>query len=173
MRPTLHLLMGLPGAGKTTLAKTLQDLTKASRLSSDDYRIAIYPEPSFSQKEHDNLYSLLDHSAEHLLAAGRDVIYDANLNRLHHRKEKYTLAKKYNAKVVLWWVKVPEALARNRRITEQNHTLIPDGETAEKMFDRIAAILEEPTKEEKVTEIDGRDVTKATVSRLLKTSNQR
>ena len=166
-KTTLHLLMGLPGAGKTTLAKTLQKLTKAARLSSDDYRLIIYPEPTFSQKEHDNLYGLLDHSVEHLLESGHDVIYDANLNRKVHREEKYVLAKKYNAQVVLWWVKTPEELAKKRRVSEQDDTLLPDGETSEKMFDRIAAIIETPSANERYIEIDGTNISSKTVSERL------
>lgn len=168
-KPTLHLLMGLPGSGKTTLAKTIQKLTKASRLSSDDYRLQIYPEPTFSQEEHDNLYSLIDHSAEHLLASGHDVIYDANLNRLIHRQEKYALAKKYNAKVVLWWVKTPKELSRKRRIEDQNQTLLPEGDTAENMFERIASVLEEPNHDEKYIEIDGTNLKEQIVELALKT----
>lgn len=166
-QPTLHLLMGLPGAGKTTLAKTIQKITKAARLSSDDYRILIYPEPTFSQKEHDNLYGLLDHSVGHLLEADHDVIYDANLNRRVHRDEKYALAEKYGAKVKLWWVKTPQELAKQRRIDEQDHLLIPEGETPEKMFDRIAEVFEPPGEDENFTVVDGTGITKDKIKELL------
>ena len=162
-KPTLHLLMGLPGAGKTTLAKILQKLTKAARLSSDDYRLIIYPEPTFSQKEHDSLYALIDHSTEHLLEAGHDVIYDANLNRKVHRQEKYELARKFDAEVILWWVKTPKEMAKKRRVDEQDVLLLPEGETPEKMFDRIATILEEPASEESHIEIDGSHIDATTV----------
>jgi predicted kinase len=171
MNPTLHLLMGLPGAGKTTLANILQKLTKSARLSSDDHRLIIYPEPTFSQKEHDDLYALIDHSAEHLLQAGHGVIYDANLNRYSHRKEKYDLAKKYNADVVLWWVRTPKELAKKRRVSEQDKNLIPEGETPERMFDRIANILEEPGKDEKHFEVDGTLITTEIVKNYLSKLN--
>lgn len=166
-RPTLHLLMGLPGAGKTTLAKTIHAITKAARLSSDDYRLIIFPEPTFSQTEHDNLYALLNHSTEHLLAAGHDVIYDANLNRYHHRQEKYAMAARQNADVLLWWVKTPTELARERRMKEQDHQLLPEGETSGNMFDRIAEILEAPMKGEHHVVIDGTHITKEEVKKLL------
>lgn len=172
MKPTLHLLMGLPGAGKTTLAKTLQKITKAARLSSDDYRLIIYPEPTFSQKEHDNLYGLIDHSVEHLLEAGHDVIYDANLNRKTHRQEKYNLAKKYDSNTILWWVKTPKELAKKRRIDEQDHTLLPEGETSENMFERIASIIEVPKSDEPYIEIDGQSITAHVVKEALKTHSK-
>jgi predicted kinase len=163
--------MGLPGAGKTTLAKILQKLTKAARLSSDDYRLIIYPEPSFSQKEHDSLYALIDHSAEHLLEAEHDVIYDANLNRRVHRQEKYDLAAKYHAKVVLWWVRTPEEMAKQRRVDEQDTLLLPEGETSERMFNRIASILEEPNKDEPHITIDGTHIDAQIVGSILEKIN--
>lgn len=166
-RPTLHLLMGLPGAGKTTLAKELQKITKGARMSSDDYRKLIYPEPTFSQKEHDNLYGLLDHSVGHLLEAEHDVIYDANLNRFAHRQEKYELAKKFNADVRLWWVKTPIELAKQRRVDEQDHILLPKGETPENMFDRVATVFEPPSEEEKYTVVDGTKINTKYIKSLL------
>lgn len=167
MNPTLHLLMGLPGSGKTTLAKKLHKLTKATMLSSDDYRIMLFPDPTFSQKEHDSLYAMLDHNVEHLLSAGRSVIYDANLNRKHHRTEKYKLAKKYDANVKLWWVQTPESLAKERRVDEQDPRLVPDGETSERMFERIAVVFEEPTKAEKFITINGKDIKNEDIEKHL------
>lgn len=166
------MLMGLPGAGKTTLAQILQKLTGAARLSSDDYRLTIYPQPTFDQKEHDNIYALLDHSTEHLLASGHDVIYDANLNRRQHRQEKYDLADRYGARVLLWWVKTPKPLAKQRRVDEQNHILLPAGETAERMFERIADILEEPDNNEPFIVIDGTDIQRDHIKELLRDGPQ-
>ena len=153
--PVLHLLMGLPGSGKSTLGSIIQDYTDGARLSSDEYRLMVFPDPKFTLEEHDELYLLIDHNVEHLLEFGRTVIYDANLNRRHHRDEKYDLAEKYNVKTVLWWVDAPVDLAKKRRLEEQNPVLIPDGETAGKMFDRIAAVIEPPDPDEVYIKVDG------------------
>lgn len=166
-KPTLHLLMGLPGSGKTTLAKQIQNISGAVRLSSDEHRLLIFPEPKFTQKEHDNLYAMIDHNVEHLLKGGHDVIYDANLNRKVHRNEKYRLAKKHGADVVLWWVQAEEDLAKKRRVEEQNHKLLPDDETAEELFHRISDLIEEPEEDEKHITVDGTKVTKEYVQALL------
>ncbi len=167
MKPTLHLIVGLPGSGKSTLAKQIQKLTKAVKLTSDDYRLLIFPEPTFSQQEHDNLYGMIDHNVEHLLSAGHSVIYDANLNRKKHRDEKYALAKKYGANTKLWCLTTPDGLSKKRRIEDQNHTLIPEGETPERMFDRISKIYEPPSRNEKCVDIDGTNITKEAVKELL------
>ncbi len=163
--------MGLPGSGKTTLAGVLESLTGATVMSSDEYRLLLFRKPCFSQEEHDMLYTTLDHNVEHLLEAGQDVIYDANLNRLGHRKEKYKLARKHGAEVKLWWVQVPEAFAKSRRINEQDERLIPDGETSAKMFDRIAGIIEEPLDSEPYVIVDGTDIKPDTVAELLRTTS--
>jgi predicted kinase len=166
-RPTLHLLMGLPGAGKSTFAKLLQKENHAVRLSSDEYRLMLFAKPTFSQKEHDNLYGLIDHNVEHLLQSGHDVIYDANLNRRTHRDEKYRLAAKYNARVILWWLDVPQQLAKQRRIDTQDARLIPDGESSERMFDRVSKVMELPSDDEQAFKVTGIDLTAEKVDKLL------
>ena len=127
----------------------------------------VFPDPKFTQKEHDNLYGLIDHNVEHLLEYGRDVIYDANLNRRHHRDEKYALANKYEVNVKLWWVQVPAELARERRCAEQDPKLIPEGETSENMFDRIAELIEAPSSDENCIDVDGTKITEKYIRSLL------
>lgn len=166
MQATLHLLMGLPGSGKTTLSNCLQEITGASRVSSDDYRLLLFREPTFSQDEHDTLYEIIDHNVEHLLQSGHSVIYDANLNRLIHRNDKYKIARKYNAKTILWWVQTPKVLAKSRRLRELNHILIPSGDDPSRMFDRVSKILEIPINESHIV-IDGTKITAEYVASLL------
>lgn len=161
--------MGLPGSGKTTLAHTLQSLTAAARLSSDDFRMLLFPNSTFSPGEHDTLYRILDASMIELISAGYSVIYDANLNRKLHRQEKYDLARTVAADVRLWWVDVPVATAKTRRSREQNAALIPAGETAERMFDRIQAVFEAPTDGEIATLVDGTRISSEYIASLLAT----
>ncbi len=161
--------MGLPGAGKTTLAKALQELTGAVRLTSDEHRLLIFPNPTFTQKEHNSLYAMLDHNTEHLLSSGNSVIYDANLNRYIHRHEKYEIAKKYGAEVVLWWVRTPAELAKERRTSEQDQRLLPPDTTSGELFEHVADLIENPDKEkgENYIEITGIDITPEKVQNLL------
>lgn len=159
--------MGLPGAGKSTLAKAIAESTGATILSSDEMRKAIFVKPCFSQDEHDRLYGIIDHNLEHLLECGIDVVYDANLNRKSHRNEKYSVAKKYDARVVLWWVKTEKPLAKKRRVAEQDNLLLPDNESSEEMFERIADILEEPQADEPHITIEGVGITPEKVNSLL------
>jgi predicted kinase len=166
-KPTLHLLIGLPGSGKTTLSKILQQKSDAVRVSSDDYRLLLFPKPKFSQKEHDNLYAMIDHNVEHLLQSGHSVVYDANLNRRMHRDEKYALAKKHNANVKLWWVQTDQDLSKKRRIEEQHPSLVIPGETSAEMHDRVSDLFEPPGSDESCMTVDGHNIVESAIEALL------
>jgi len=168
MSTKLYMLMGLPGSGKTTVAKYIAELTGATRLSSDEERLKLWDHPSFTQQEHDKLYEFLNSRTRELLEADTSVIYDANLNRSVHREEKYKLAKKLNAETILIWVRTPRELAKSRRIEEvENHQYVPKNETPATMFERIAEILESPSGAEKYIELDGTKITSEYISKKL------
>ena len=165
---TLFLLLGYPGAGKTTTAKIISQLTGAEYLSSDVLRKQLFPQSNFNQAEHDELYAILDSQLVESMKQGKDVVYDANLNRLVHRQEKYDLAAKYKYKTVLVWVKTPRQIARQRRIEEfEHHHLVPPHETPAEMFERTASAFEEPLENEPHIEIDGTKVTQDYVKENL------
>lgn len=70
---TLYLMMGYPGAGKTTTAEVVEKLTGAVHLSSDKLRLQIAPQPTFSTQEHDELYAKLNQMTEDLLKKVRTL----------------------------------------------------------------------------------------------------
>jgi len=161
------MLFGYPGAGKTTAAEVISQLTGAVLLSSDKVRLELFPQPTFSQLEHDALYLTLDARTEELLRAGKSVIYDANLNRYQHRKDKYDICRRTRAVPQLLWVQARRDLAKDRAVHESRQRLWPAGETPDKMFDRIADIIEEPGPGEPYIAIDGTKVTSAYLQPLL------
>lgn len=166
-KPTLYLMLGYPGAGKTTTAKALQKLTGAIHISSDKFRIDMFNSPLFSQDEHDKLYTTLDFQTEQLLSEGKSVIYDANLNRHQHRQDKYDICKRTNAQARLVWVQTPKEIAKKRAIDSSRSHLVPRTETASQMFDRIANIIEEPGADEPYVVIDGTKVTPKHIAKTL------
>lgn len=166
--PTLYLLIGYPGAGKTTTAKLIADLTGAMRLSSDEIRLQLFKKPEFSQSEHQQLYAYLNEKCELLLKEGKGVIYDANLNRYEHRQEKYAIARKLGAKTILIWVKTPKPVAKERATHKDRSRYIPLHETASAMFERIADIIESPKSHETAVIIDGTHITRQAVEDAIK-----
>ncbi len=164
---TLYLMLGYPGAGKTTTAEVIHKLTGAVHLSSDTLRTEMFVSPTFDQAEHDALYKALDEKTETLLGQGKSVIYDANLNRYQHRLDKYGICQRTGAKPVLVWVQTPKELAKQRATETDRLHLVPKNETLAQMFDRIAGIIEEPGANEPHTVIDGTKVSPEYVAKHL------
>ncbi|WP_012692376.1 AAA family ATPase [Deinococcus deserti] len=50
MTPALHLLVGLPGAGKTTLARELETQYAALRLTPDEWMLPLFGAGEFWKK---------------------------------------------------------------------------------------------------------------------------
>jgi predicted kinase len=164
---TLYMMMGYPGAGKSTTAAIIADLTGAVHLHSDQLRLELFPNPAFTQEEHAELYRVLDEKTAALLKEGKSVIYDANLNRYQHRQEKYDICEATGAKSILLWVKTPQAIAKDRATHFSRAVFVPQHETPAAMFDRIANIIEEPGTDEPYIEVDGTKVTKEYILSLL------
>lgn len=167
MNQTLFLMMGLPGAGKTTTASIIEQLTGAIRLTSDEARFMLFDSPEFTEREHEELYNYLNDQTEHMLSAKKSVIYDANLNRYIHRQEKYQLAQKYNVDVVLCWVQTPKYVAKKRATDNSRAKLWKKSETPDAMFERVAATIEPPEKTENVIILDGTKLSKSYVQQKL------
>jgi predicted kinase len=77
--PTLHLMVGLPCSGKTTLARHLEADLPALRLTPDEWHIALFgqdaDDPAHDQR-HDAVEQLMWRVAERSLQLGTDVILD-------------------------------------------------------------------------------------------------
>ncbi len=77
--PTLHLMVGLPGAGKTTIARQLEQEHSALRLTPDEWHIRIFGNDT-EEAEHDARHTLIEtimwDVAERALTLGVNVILD-------------------------------------------------------------------------------------------------
>lgn len=161
------MMFGYPGAGKTTTAKILSELTGAVHLSSDQLRLELFPNPSFSAEEHAELYRELDSRTEQLLSEGRDVIYDANLNRRQHRDEKYEICRRTGAIPKLIWVQTEKEIAKRRALHDSRSPLWPRYEHPSQLFDRVASIIEPPAENEAYVTLDGQSITAEQISAIL------
>ncbi len=168
-QPTLYLMLGYPGAGKTTTAEAMAELTGAVHLASDRIRLQKFPQPQFTPEEHQQLYAAIDKQTEDLLRSGKSVIYDANLNRYIHRQEKYDICQRTGARAILLWVRADQSLAKQRATQEaDSDPRRPYGNLDVPTFDRLVNEIEPPLPSEPVIEIDGTKVTLEYVAERLR-----
>lgn len=167
-QPTLYLMLGFPGAGKTTTAKIIHQLTGAVHLWADRERHKRFATPTHSHDENLKLYGTLNREVEDLLAAGQSVIFDTNFNYYKDRQHMREIAARHNAKVKLIWVTTPKELAKERatKLSDNQHTRVW-GNMPEEDFERLSGNLQPPREDEQPIKIDGTKVTAEYVERQL------
>jgi adenylylsulfate kinase len=85
-------ICGLPGSGKSTIARELETLLKekgfhAQILGTDILRKVVTPEPAYTEKEREIVYATLVFIAKILNQNGVNVILDATANRRAYREK--------------------------------------------------------------------------------------
>lgn len=169
MQKTLFLMLGYPGAGKTTAAKIIANLAGAEHLWADKVRRETYHSPTYSHSENLKLYGHLNQVAEGLLKKGKSVIFDTNFNFYKDRENLQGIAENNNAKTWLVWVQTAKGLAKQRAVVDAHlhaHTRVL-GHMPESHFERISGNLEEPRQSEDYIVLDGTKLTEDYVKQAL------
>lgn len=114
--PTVYVLIGAQGAGKSTWARANVDRLEAVLLASDEIRNEIVESGQGSPTNGDLVFSRLEDRLRDLLAEGRNVVVDATHALRAWRQREIAVARAAGARVVAVWFDVPlaAALARNR-----------------------------------------------------------
>jgi peroxiredoxin Q/BCP len=112
----LYVMVGLPGAGKTTYARA--NLPAAARVSMDDLRAMLHGrqyDPRYEPFVHEAARLLLDRLAARANADGFDVLFDATNVTRAYRLECVARARRHGLEPVCVYcaVDLPTALARN------------------------------------------------------------
>lgn len=113
-KPTLYLMLGYPGAGKTTVSKIIHELTGATHLWADKIRNERFAHPTHSHQENLDLYGYLNELTAELLATGQDVIFDTAFNFKKDREHLVDIARQHGAETKLIWVQTPKKVAQER-----------------------------------------------------------
>lgn len=113
-RPVLTLLVGLPGAGKTTLAKKLERETGAIRFTPDEWHLFLFGDDfhdprkhALHDQRHDRVEQLMWSLGKRLLAQGVSVILDFGFWAREQREEKYREAQALGADFQIRYVHAP------------------------------------------------------------------
>ncbi|MDQ5972046.1 MAG: hypothetical protein QG553_205 [Patescibacteria group bacterium] len=158
-------MVGYPGAGKTTAAQILHNLTGAEHLWADHIRKEQFQAPTYSQQESNQLYEQMNKQTEALLKQGKSVIFDTNFNFYKDRQKLRQIAELAAAKTVLIWVQAPRQVAKQRATTnahQQDSRVL--GNMTDQDFDRLSNHLEEPQPDEHAIVLDGTNLTKEQIS---------
>ncbi len=83
----LVIICGLPGVGKTTIAKNLAPLIDASILSTDKIRKELISNPTYQKEERALIYDVMILLAKYLQQAGKNCILDATFNKEYSRNQ--------------------------------------------------------------------------------------
>ena len=148
---TLHLMVGLPCSGKTTLAQKLEHELPALRLNLDEWHIRLFGQDA-EEPEHDARHSLIEallwNIASRALELGTNVILDYGLWAREEREDYRLRAKQLGAGSEVHYLNVPEAELL-RRLKERNSR--PSQESfliAEEAMKPWIAFFQKPTPDE-------------------------
>ena len=105
-RPLLITFCGLPGAGKTTIAKELEKTTGAVRLNTDEW-VAALGVDFFDDEFRDKLQVRLYEHGITLLKLGQSIILEDGLWRRDERDRLREVAHKLGAAVEIHYLDLP------------------------------------------------------------------
>ena len=108
---TLHLMVGLPCSGKTTLARKLEHELPALVLTPDEWQIRLFGQDA-EEPEHDARHSLIEallwNLASRALELGTNVILDYGFWAREEREYFRAQAKQLGASSEVHFLDVPE-----------------------------------------------------------------
>ena len=148
---TLHLMVGLPCSGKTTLARKLEQERSALRLTPDEWQLRLFGQDAHSPEHdarHGLIESLLWDLAGRALLLGTNVILDFGFWAREEREDYRSRAKLLGVRSEVHFLDVPgvELLRRlARRNTQPSST---DFYISEEMMKPWIALFQAPTSDE-------------------------
>lgn len=147
MRQTLHLTVGLPGAGKTTLACRIADECPALRLTPDEWMAPLFGE-SDAQGRRDIVEGRMISVAHQVLHSGSSVILDFGCWSPEERYAIRAIAESAGAEFALHYVEIDE---RERRARAQGRWRSAPGSTfpmSDIDHDRFRVLFQPPSPAE-------------------------
>lgn len=148
-QPVLIYMYGLPGSGKSFVARQLAESLGMAHVSSDRIRFELFDEPKYDRTEYQVITHMMEFMTDQFLNNGISVVYDISVSRLAERRQLRDTARKLGAKDLLIWVQTDIETAwqrskiRDHRKTDDKYSVSLD----RSIFDKIVNIMQNPQDE--------------------------
>jgi predicted kinase len=152
-QPTVYLICGFIGAGKTTFSKKLEKGTGAVRITKDEWLIHIFGNTPVKDNyaEYDSrICEIATNIAFEFVARGVDVIIDEGFWSKEQRAEMVKRVESAGAKPVVYYVESPVELMRARTLIRSKNPTKDSFEISEEMFDGYLKYWQAPDESEDV-----------------------
>ena len=148
---TLHLMVGLPCSGKTSLARKLEYERSALRLTPDAWQLRLFGQDA-EEPEHNARHALIEallwEVASRALVLGTNVILDFGFWAREEREDYRSRAKQLGTRSEVHFLDVP-ADELLRRLVRRNAQLSPMAfHISEEMMKPWIAFFQKPAPDE-------------------------
>jgi predicted kinase len=137
--------MGLPGAGKSHVARLLCDRIGAAHVSTDELRSRLFVAPSYADEENRAVFAVAEALVDGLLAEGHRVVVDATNLHAESRAPVERVARRRGVPLVHVLVSAPDPDIR-ARLAERRHARAPGdhSDADERVYELMRARAFEP-----------------------------
>ena len=148
---TLHLMVGLPCSGKTTLARTLEYQHSALRLTLDEWHLRLFGQDA-EDPEHNSRHRIIEtlqwDVARRALALGTNVILDFGFWAREEREDYRSRAKQLGASSEVHFLDVPDDELLRRLAQRNTQSSVLAFNIPEEMMKPWIAFFQKPMPDE-------------------------
>lgn len=145
--PTLYLTVGLPGVGKTTLARQIADTERILRLTPDEWMAPLFSDSNAGGRR-DILEGRMIWVAHEVLRSKTSVVLDFGCWSPEERYAIRVIAESVGARFDLQHVSIEEAERRARATSRWKSAPDTTFPMSEEDHDRFLALCQPPSPEE-------------------------
>lgn len=168
-KPTLVVLYGFPGSGKTHFSRQLCETINAAHVQGDRIRAELFDPPRYDKQENEVVTHLMEYMAEEFLNAGLSVVFDINAMRTTQRRSLKDMAKRIHVETLLVWLQIDTESAyqrltkRDKRRSDDKFAMVLDRTG----FDQQIAPMQNPVDEDYIV-ISGKHTFNTQRSAIMK-----